>query len=49
MSREPNQPEETKPPPEREPYVPPTVEDIDTTYGPAETSAGTISTGQFQP
>jgi hypothetical protein len=25
---------------EREAYVPPAVEDIDTTYGPAETSAG---------
>jgi hypothetical protein len=28
---------------ERGEYVPPAVEDIDTTYGPAETSAGFIS------
>jgi hypothetical protein len=42
MNTEPNQPEQAQPSPlgEREPYVPPTVEDIDTTYGPAETSAG---------
>ncbi len=40
MNGEPDQPEETGQPPARLPYVPPTVEDIDTTSGPADTSAG---------
>ncbi len=44
MIQEPEQPERTdsSPPSERVPYVPPTVEDIDTTSGPVDTAAGTV-------